>query len=117
MSQNDYIRLLRTRNTLCESATKWSPILSEDQYTNYAAFTLETSVKNSKQVNSELIPTGRTIIYEIEVANTFGSNSSSQPLFTMCYNTNRRGNRKPLLATQAAIRPARPVLKTEKVSC
>jgi hypothetical protein len=116
MSQNDYIRLLRTRNTLCESATKWSPILSEDQYTNYTAFSLETSIKNSKQVNSELIPSGRTIIYEIEVANTFGSNSSSQPLFTMC-NTNLRGNRKPLLATLAAIRPVRPVLKTEKVSC
>jgi hypothetical protein len=117
MSQNDYIRLLRTRNTLCESASKWSPVLSEEQYTNYSAFTIETSVINSKQVNSELTPTGRTIIYEIDVPTTFGSNSSSQPLFTMCRNTNSRGNRKPLLASQAAVRPIRPVLKTDKVAC
>jgi len=117
MSQNDYIQLIKTKNILCQPATKWPAIFSGNQYSNYSAFALETSVANSKQVNSQLILSGRTTIYDINVPATFGQSSANVPLFTICSNTNSRGNRVALLSTQAEVRPIRPVLKTNNVAC
>ena len=117
MSQNDYIQLIKTKNILCQPATKWPAIFSGSQYSDYSAFALETSVANSKQVNSQLISSGRTTIYDINVPNTFGQSSANVPLFTICSNTNSRGNRVALLSTQSEPRAPRPVQNKNTVSC
>jgi hypothetical protein len=86
MSQSDYIQLKKNITTL-KSLNEFQPVLDPETYTDFAAYNLETTVSNTKNAYSRLLPTGKKYIFNIE------KKVSTCPTFTLCTNTNTRANR------------------------
>ena len=107
--ESNLINYKIVRRDLCE-LNKSPSVLNSQQYTQYKTFQLETSVINSKQINSQLTPSGRQIVYNMEL------DVSGNPTFVLCNNTQARVNRMPLLYSQFLPRPLRPVLTVNRCS-
>ena len=86
MSQSDYIKLKKTVNVL-KSQIDLPPVLSPDMYTDFAEYNLETTVRNTKNAYSRLVPSTKQNIFTME------EKVSTCPTFTLCTNTNQRPNR------------------------
>ena len=85
MSQSDYIALKKTQIILKNQ--ELPAVLSPELYTSFASYNLETSVSNTKNIYSRLLPSGKTNIYNME------ESIANCPRFAMCINTNLRPNR------------------------
>jgi hypothetical protein len=102
MSQSDYIKFIKTAEIL--QNRKLRPILSQNAYISYEQYALETTIINTKNSFSRLLPQNSTItpstnnvylntdptrvkIFDIE------KKVSTCPTFIMCQNTNKRPNR------------------------
>ena len=85
MSQSDYIALKRTQNIL--KIQELPAVLTPTSYTSYVTYNLETTVSNTKNAYSRLLPSGKTNIFTMEKSVT------NCPTFTLCANTNQRPNR------------------------
>lgn len=69
---------------------EFSPVLEQKDYINFQQFNLETTVSNTKNAYSKLIPTGKQEVFRMvrDISNCSGFQN-----FTMCNNTNTRPNR------------------------
>jgi hypothetical protein len=99
MSQSDYIQFIKTADLLKNN--KQSPVLTEQDYTTFEKYALETTVQNTKNSFSRLIPQNTTVFKTI-FPNTdpvrlnivdMEKKVSSCPTFKLCINTNTRPNR------------------------
>jgi len=106
MSQSDYIQFIRTADVL-KNQTKLSPVLTSNEYTDYESYALETTITNTKNSFSRLLPptdpTRRTI-FDME------KKVSLCPTFQLCSNTNQRPNRR--LLPNSIIFPTYRITKT-----
>lgn len=102
MSQSDYITLKRTQNLL--KLQEFPSVLTPNLYTSCMTYNLETTVANTKNSYSRLLPSGKTNIFTMEksVANC--------PTFALCANTNQRPNR----VLNTIIKPA-PTFRLNKI--
>jgi len=85
MSQSDYLALKKAQVILKNQ--KLPAVLPPTLYTSFASYNLETSVPNTKNIYSRLLPSGKTNIYKME------KSIVNCPTFAMCVNTNQRPNR------------------------
>jgi hypothetical protein len=85
MSQSDYIRFKKT--ALILKADKLMPVLDPSQYTSFETYNLETTVTNTKNAFSRLVPSTNQYFFDIE------KKTSSCATFPLCVNTNTRANR------------------------
>ena len=64
MSQSDYIQFIKTADVL-KNQTTLPPVLTSKEYTDYESYALETTITNTKNSFSRLLPptdpTRRTI--------------------------------------------------------
>ena len=92
MSQSDYIQFIKTADVL-KNQTTLPPVLTSKEYTDYESYALETTITNTKNSFSRLLPptdpTRRTI-FDME------KKVSLCPTFQLCTNTNQRPNRRLL---------------------
>ena len=66
MSQSDYIQFIRTADVL-KNQTKLSPVLTSNEYTDYESYALETTIPNTKNSFSRLLPpTQSRTIFDME---------------------------------------------------
>jgi hypothetical protein len=86
MSQSDYIRFKRSANIL-KNSKELPPVLEPSSYTAFETYNLETTVTNTKNSYSRLLPTTDKYFFEIE------KNVSNCATFPLCVNTNTRANR------------------------
>jgi len=90
MSQSDYIKFLKTAQILQGEATtnhELPPVLTPTDYTAFESYNLETTVSNTKNSYSSLLPSANKRIFNIE------KKVSTCPSFILCSNTNMRTNR------------------------
>jgi hypothetical protein len=91
MSQSDYIKFkkisLILKNNSPTAINKLPPVLTNELYTSFITYNLETSVSNTKNAYNLLLPSGRKNVWDIE------KNVSNCSPFIMCNNTNVRPNR------------------------
>jgi len=87
MSQSDIIRFNRTSTILNTKNGPLPPVLNPSDYTSFETYNLETTVANTKNSYSRLVPTTNTYFFDIE------KKVSTCPTITMCVNTNTRSNR------------------------
>lgn len=86
MSQSDYIQFKKTAQVL-KAPTELRPVLDPSDYTDFKMYNLETTVTNTKNAFSRLVPSTNRYFFDIE------KKVSTCPTFTLCTNTNTRGNR------------------------
>ena len=86
MSQSDYIQFIKTADVL-SNQKELSPVLTSNSYTAYESYALETTIPNTKNSYSRLLPPTTRTIFDME------KKVSSCPTFTLCKNTNQRPNR------------------------
>jgi hypothetical protein len=110
MSQSDYIQFTKDTQLLSNITKNLSPILNPSDYTSYAAYNLETTVKNTKTVFSKLDISGNQRIFNMEIK------PPTCATFTLCVNTQSRANRvlNPIAKTStgAVAQPANPTKRT-----
>ncbi len=99
MSQSDYLKFKKTSRLLKDQAD-FDPVLLPSDYIAGKDFNLETTVQNTKQINNQLTPSGKQIVFGME--RTTGGNC---PTFLLCRGTNARVNRRALDAGQTACFP------------
>lgn len=91
MSQSDYINFKKTalilKNNSTAALNELPPVLTPELYTAFTTFNLETTVSNTKNAYSRLLPSGRKQFLDIE------KNVSNCSSFILCKNTNTRPNR------------------------
>ena len=99
MSQSDYIQFIRTADLLKNN--EQPAVLTGQDYTTFEKYALETTVQNTKNSFSRLIPQNTTVFKTI-FPNTdpvrlnisdMEIKVSSCPTFKFCINTNTRPNR------------------------
>jgi hypothetical protein len=88
--QSDYIQYKAMSHTLYDEA-RLPPVLAAGAYTNYLSYSLENTIVNTKQVNSQLTPPNKTSIYGMEMVDVSGC-----PTFIVCQGTDQRSNRVAL---------------------
>ena len=105
MSQSDYIKFIRTADILRNR--KLPSVLNENDYISYEQYALETTIINTKNSFSRLLPQNPQNINITPSTNNVYLNTdptrvdifdiekkvSSCPTFIMCQNTNTRPNR------------------------
>lgn len=99
MSQSDYIQFIRTADIL--KTNELPAVLSEQAYIDFEKYTLETTIQNTKQSFSRLLPQSTSPFTTVfpntdpSRANIFDMEKkiSTCPTFIMCKNTNTRPNR------------------------
>lgn len=89
MSQSDYIKFKKTATVLKTDQYKMQPVLEQGAYDDYAQYSLETTIPNTKLRTSRLLPANKQNILDMEL------NVTNCAQFIMCSNTNTRPNRKP----------------------
>jgi hypothetical protein len=101
MSQSDYIKYKRISKQLVvdSSFNKLPPVLTSQDYTNYAQYTVETTVKNTRPIYNRLTPSGAQKVFAMEKKVT------SCPTFLLCKNTNTRPNRVPIINSYSVPTP------------
>lgn len=69
---------------------EFMPVFDQKDYINFQQFNLETTVSNTKNAYSKLIPSGKQEVFKMirDISNCTGFQN-----FTMCNNTNTRPNR------------------------
>ena len=69
---------------------EFAPVLEQRDYINFQQFNLETTVSNTKNAYSKLIPSGKQEVFKMvrDISNCAGFQN-----FIMCNNTNTRPNR------------------------
>jgi hypothetical protein len=87
MSQSDYIQFKKTATNL-KALNEYPAVLDPESYTDFAAYNLETTISNTKNAYSRLLPTGKKYFFNIE------KKVSTCPTFTLCVDTNTRANRE-----------------------
>jgi len=85
MSQSDYIKFKKTSMILKNQ--ELPPVLDPETYVDGTRYNLETTVPNTKNVYSRLLPSNRKYFFDIE------KNVATCPTFILCKNTNTRPNR------------------------
>ena len=106
MSQSDYIRFIKTTEVLKNG--ELPPILDPSTYTSFETYNLETTVQNTKNSYSRLLPATNRSFFDIE------KTVSTCPTFIMCTNTNQRPNRVRNTAVAYPYKPA-PTYRLNKV--
>jgi len=91
MSQSDYIKFKKTalilKNNSTTTINELPPVLTPELYTAFTTYNLETTVSNTKNAFTRLIPSGRKNFLDIE------KNVSDCSTFILCKNTDTRPNR------------------------
>ena len=92
MSQSDYIQFKKTtmilkNNTISPVSNELPPVLTPELYTAFTTYNLETTVSNTKNSYSRLLPSGKRNFLDIE------KTVATCPSFILCTNTNNRPNR------------------------
>ena len=107
MAQSDYLHFKKSSMLLKNNATfnELPAVLTPELYTGFTTYNLETTVPNTKNVYSRLVPSGKQSFLNIE------KTVSSCPTFILCINTNTRPNR--VINTQQT--PS-PIYKWKKTS-
>lgn len=103
MSQGDYIKLKKVATQIKNQG--FSPVLSSQNYTEYAAYTMKKDIVNTKPILNQLTLSGNQIVNDMERKMTNCS------VFTMCKNTNTRGNRVALIGPYITPKPLRPLMR------
>jgi len=105
MSQGDYIQLKKTKARLCAFNNKatfntpagvapsynyleLNPVLSSQDYTDFASFQVASTVVNTLPLFSSIDPSGQIVIFDIP--QPLGE---PLPTWTLCNGTNHRANR------------------------
>jgi len=112
MSQSDYIKYKRVATQL--KIDKLSPVLSNEQYTDFKQYTIENTVINTDTLFNELLPQNTNIIFNMQ------KNISHCPTFPVCINTNARSYRVPMGKIYFTPRPVVTYVKHpvyEKTGC
>jgi len=86
MSQGDYIRLKKIKTRLCNDLDVLPPVLSSKDYTEFAAFSVESTVVNTVPINTMVNIDNEFRIFDIPQQGTL-------PTFPLCNDTNERTNR------------------------
>lgn len=109
MSQSDYINLKKTalilKNNSTAALNDLPPVLTPELYTAFTTYNLETTVSNTKNTYSRLLPTGKKTFLDIE------KNVATCPTFILCKNTNNRPNR-----VKNTVQIPTPIFKWKKTS-
>jgi hypothetical protein len=119
MSQSDYIKYKKTSIEL--KRNKFPNTFDYDTYNSYKDYSLENSVLNTKTRYNQLIPSGTTLVWNMEKTIT------NCPTIAMCNNTTSRSNKKSYPANYnenyCASKPSRPLsmkkinLLTKNTTC
>jgi hypothetical protein len=88
MSQSDYLKYKRVATQL--RIDKLSPVLSNQQYTDFKQFSIENTIMNTTTLLNELAPPNTNIIFGMQ------HNGSSCPTFPICIDTQTRTYRIPM---------------------
>jgi hypothetical protein len=111
MSQSDYIKFKKTTMILKNASTsslqkpELPPVLTPESYTAFTTYNLETTVTNTKNSYSQLLPTGKRKIFNME------KTVATCPSFILCKNTNTRPNR-----VKNTIQTPTPIYKWKKTA-
>ena len=89
MSQSDYIQYKKLSQEI-KQLSKYDPVLSQQDYTLFKQYTLESTITNTKPIKNQLVLSGKQPIFNME------RKISNCPInsFVLCRNTNTRINRK-----------------------
>lgn len=119
MSQSDYIKYKKTSIEL--KRNKLPNTFDYDTYNSYKDYSLENSVLNTKTRYNQLIPSGTTLVWNMEKTIT------NCPTIAMCNNTTSRSNKKSYPENYnenyCASKPSRPLsmkkinLLTKNTTC
>ena len=85
MSHSDYIKYKRVATQL--KIDKLSPVLSNEQYTDFKQYSIENTITNTVTLFNKLLQPNTNIIFNMQ------KNISRCPTFPVCINTNTRANR------------------------
>jgi len=94
MSQSDYIQFKKTKNQLTDLSRQPSVLNSRD-YINFKNYGMETLILGNQLLKpqlNQLIPIGKTTVFDMPV-DINCNNISSINSFGVCENTNIRSNR------------------------
>jgi hypothetical protein len=89
MSQSDYLKYKRVATQL--KIDTLSPVISNQEYTDFKQHTIESIITNNTTLQNVLQPPNTNIIFDMQM------NVSNCPQFPVCKDTNTRTNREPLL--------------------
>jgi hypothetical protein len=119
MSQSDYIKYKKTATELKKN--KLPSVFEYTKYNSYKGYSLENTIQNNKLKYNQLIPSGRTFIWDME------KTVSNCPTFALCNNTTTRSNKKIYPANYNAnycnVNPSRPLsmkkinILTKDITC
>jgi len=100
MSQSDYIKYKRVQSVLKKQqnyGNDLNPVLSQQEYTDYKQYVIETSVINTNTLtNANLDAGSKNIIFDMIRPLKFDDNNNICPNFLFCSNTQTRLNRVPM---------------------
>jgi hypothetical protein len=86
MSQSDYIQRKRIGKELnIGNQSKFPHVLDSMDYIHYKQYSLENTILNTSKRYNQIVPTGKKVIFNMEVANT-----TTCPSFNLCTNTQNR---------------------------
>jgi hypothetical protein len=114
MSQGDYIRLKNIKTRLCSPQGRLQPVLSSQDYTDFAAFSIESTVVNTLPTNTSIVLDSEFRIFDIPQAHP-----EDFPTFALCNNTNNRPNRVKNPKNESClgiINPSRPLTKYQQAA-
>ena len=119
MSQSDYIKHKKTATEL--KINELPNLLEYNNYNSYKGYSLENTIQNTKIRYNQLIPSGKTLIWNME------KTVSNCPTFVLCRNTTSRPNKKTYPVNYNAnycnITPSRPLamkkidILTNNITC
>jgi hypothetical protein len=97
MSQSDYIKFKKTQNKIT-LLNKFPSVLNAGDYTDFKQYGIETNIIGNTYIKpqlNQLIPIGKTCIFDMEINTTCPKMSIVDPSnsFITCQSTNRRINR------------------------
>ena len=88
MSQSDYLKHKKMSHKLnIDHSTNDPAVLDSQEYLNYRSYNLNNTIINTKTIDNKITPSGKQIIYGMEVSTT------NCPTFIDCSNTQLRPNR------------------------
>lgn len=104
MSQSDYIKYKKIQQIL-KDQTKLEKVLKPADYNGFESYQIETTVSNTKNRYSRLLPENRVSVMEMEKRTT------SCPTFVLCRNTQTRPNRE---LNVYALQEAKPTVRIDR---
>lgn len=109
MSQSDYLKYKRVATLL--KIDKLSPVLSNQQYTDFKQYSIESTITNTHTLFNELLIPNTNIIFNMQ------KNISNCPTFPVCNNTNTRSHRVPMNDIYFTPKPVPLYVKQPRYSC